>query len=242
MQQHKSKFKDENFKGTSSNIQSCIRLNDIGDIGDGTHLLFFNMMGFFSFRELTVEETVDFWMEFLSRIEIVPDFVTVHPDKPEWEKMYQKHNVEVRNDVECKWSDGEIGGYCTEFYVQDIEIGNIVNTMGSCIDVGFGLERLELVVNGRTYSKEEILVNSILKIVNSGYVPGHYGQGYVLKKLFRQCFREGIVVDHRLYEEEKSRQNRLLYKWNRMKDIERYKSKPKEWWWNTHGIDLDFVN
>ena len=37
--------------------------------------------------------------------------------------------VLVRIDNECLWSDGNIGGYCTEFYKNDIEIGNIVNTL-----------------------------------------------------------------------------------------------------------------
>ena len=64
MQQFKSKFKDTNFKGTLSNIQSCLRLNDLDEIGDGSHLLYFNMIGLFSFRELTVTQTIDIWMEF----------------------------------------------------------------------------------------------------------------------------------------------------------------------------------
>ena len=42
MQQFKSKFKDLNYTGTISNIQSCLRLNDLEEIGDGSHLLYFN--------------------------------------------------------------------------------------------------------------------------------------------------------------------------------------------------------
>ena len=61
MQQFKSFFKDENHKGTISNIQSCLRLNDIDEIGDGTHLLYFNMIGFFSFREWSVPQAIDYW-------------------------------------------------------------------------------------------------------------------------------------------------------------------------------------
>lgn len=54
MQQFKSKFKDVEHKGTVSNIQSCLRLNDLDEIGDGEHLLYFNMIGLFSFREMTM--------------------------------------------------------------------------------------------------------------------------------------------------------------------------------------------
>lgn len=242
MQQFKSQFKEENYKGTQSNIQSCIRLNDLDEIGDGTHLLYFDMLGFFSFREWTVKQTIDFWMEFLKKIGCYPDNVTIHPDKKEWEIFYSEYEVKVLYDDECIWRDGEIGGYCTEFYKDGIEIGNIVNTIETCIDVGFGQQRLEFVINGTRATKEETLQTSIIKMVESGYKPSHYKQGYVLKKLFRQCFKEGIEVDHPLYKEEKERQDKILWKWNRMKDMERYKKMPKEWWWNTHGIDLEFVN
>lgn len=77
MQQFKSKFKDVDYIGTNTNIQPCIRLNDIDEIGDGTHLLYFNMIGFFSFREKTLQEVIHFWMEFLNRIGIRPDYVTI---------------------------------------------------------------------------------------------------------------------------------------------------------------------
>ena len=242
MQQFKSLFKDENYKGTQSNIQSCIRLNDLDDIGDGTHLLYFDMLGFFSFREWTIKKTIDFWMEFLSRIGIYPDYVTIHPDRKEWTDYYKEYDIEIRYDNECIWSDGEIGGYCTEFYKGKIEIGNIVNTLGSCIDVGFGQQRLELIINNEKSTEEKTLVDSILKIIESGYKPNHYKQGYILKKLFRKCFNKGIEIDHPLYVEEKDRQNRLLLKWKRMSGMERYQKMPKEWWWNTHGIDLDLLN
>jgi len=123
MQQFKSNFKDLSCKGTLSNIQSCLRLNDIEEIGDGSHLLFFNMIGLFSFRELTVPQTIDLWMDFLNRIGIKPDYITIHPDKEDWRDWYKNYDVEVRYDEVCKWSDGEIGGYCTEFYKNEIEIG-----------------------------------------------------------------------------------------------------------------------
>ena len=237
MQQHKSKFKDLNYKGTISNIQSCLRLNDIDEIGDGTHLLYFNMIGFFSFREWTVPQTINYWLDFLKIIGITPDYVTIHPDKPEWSDFYK--DIEVRFDEECIWSDGDIGGYCTEFYKDGIEIGNIVNPLGTCIDVGFGLERLEMVLNKTTKTKQETLVETIKKIIESGFVPGNNKQGYLLKKLLRLCHKENIVIDHQFYYDEVERQERILVKWERLKD--KHKDKPKEWWWDTHGIDLDLI-
>lgn len=239
MQQFKSKFKDLNCKETISNIQSCIRVNDIEEIGDGSHLLYFNMIGLFSFRQWTVPQTIQFWMDFLQKIGINPDYVTIHPDKPEWKEYYLKYNIEVRYDEGCLWSDGEIGGYSTEFYKSDIEIGNIVNPLGDCIDVGFGLERLELVLTGKSRTKEETLKESVMKIIESGFRPTSTGSGYVLRKLLRLLYQNNIELDHPFYIEEKVRQEEIVSRYNKLKHRFRFKS--KEWWWNTMGIDLDLL-
>ena len=239
MQQFKEHFKNENIKGTISNIQSCIRLNDIDEIEDGNHLIHFDMLGFFSFREKSIEETISFWMDFLKHIGIKPDYVTVHPDKIQWKDFYSSYDLEIREDLECIWSDGEIGGYCTEFYKDGLEIGNIVNTIDTCIDVGFGLERIEFVLNNERSTKEKTLVKSISKIIESGYTPGHYKQGFILKKLIKTCIKEGIFIDNDFFIQEKIKIERISYTFERLWSMERYRSKPKEWWWNTHGIDLD---
>lgn len=240
MQQFKSKFSDLDHKETLSNIQPCIRLNDINEIGDGTHLLYFNMIGLFSFREKTVQEMIHFWMEFLNRIGIKPDYVTIHPDKiVEWSPYYKIYNIPIKWDGECKWSDGDIGGYCTEFYKDGVEIGNIVNPLGTCIDVGFGLERLELVLGGVPTTKNDILKETVMKIIESGFRPSHNGSGYILKNLLRTLCDNGLVIDHPFYNEEIKRQEINLSKYNRLKEKNKYKS--KEWWWDTHGIDLDLM-
>ena len=239
MQQFKSNYKDLNCRGTLSNVQSCLRLNDIDEIGDGSHLLYFNMIGLFSFRELTVPQTIDLWMDFLNRIGIKPDYITIHPDKEDWRDWYKNYDVEVRYDEGCKWSDGEIGGYCTEFYKNDIEIGNIVNTSGDCIDVGFGLERLELILTGKTKTKEETIKETVMKIIESGFKPSYVKQGYILRKLLRICYKEGIRIEHPFFDDEVKRQERNISKWNKLK--EKHKDKSKEWWWETMGIDLDLM-
>jgi alanyl-tRNA synthetase len=197
------------------------------------------MIGFFSFRDLSVPQAIDYWMGFLKRIGITPDYITIHPDKPEWSKFYDKYGVEVRLDEECIWSDGEIGGYCTEFYKDDIEIGNIVNPLGTCIDVGFGLERIEMVLNNTPKSKEDTLKETVFKMIESGFAPGNNKQGYILKKLLRLCHKNDVVIDHDFYRDEVVRQEKILVKWERLKD--KHKDKPKEWWWDTHGIDLDLI-
>lgn len=241
MQQFKTKFNDKEYKGTIANIQPCIRLNDINEIGDGTHLLYFNMIGLFSFRELTVKDAIDFWMSFLIEINAKPDTITIHPDKfSEWSQYYREYNVDIRLDDDCKWSDGEIGGYCTEFYINNIEIGNIVNPLGDCIDVGFGLERLNLIVNGGDNTdKNSVLKETILKIIDSGFKPFNLKQGYVLRKLLRQLYKNGGDIEHEYFKDEILRQDKIIERYNKLKH--RYQDKSKEWWYDTHGVDLDLI-
>lgn len=241
MQQFKNEFKNKEIKNlTIANIQPCIRLNDIEEIGDGEHLLYFNMIGLFSFRNMSVKETIDFWMEFLEkRLKLKIDYVTVHPDKyNEWKEYYKEYDVKTKTDKECEWSDGDIKGYCTEFYINDIEIGNIVNPLGDCIDVGFGFERLNNLVNGQiNKSKNKILGETIMKIIESGYKPNNLKQGYILRKLLRILYKNGEVLDHPFFKEEIERQENILNKYQKMK--KKYKDKPKEWWYESHGIDIE---
>lgn len=238
MQQYKKLFKDETYKNTFTNLQSCIRVNDIEEIGDGTHLIYFNMIGMFSFREWSVKETIDFWMTFLKELNVDLDYITIHPDKfDQWSEYYSEYNIKLRKDTECIWSDGEIGGYCTEFYSKGVEIGNIVNPIGTCIDVGFGLERLNFVLTNQQDNEIEVIKKSILKIVNSGYQPSNKGQGYILKKLLRLLWSHKIDWDYQLYIDECNRQELLKKKFERLKL--KYNHMSKEWWFDTHGINID---
>jgi alanyl-tRNA synthetase len=237
MQQFKSQFRDPNYRGTVSNIQGCLRLNDLDEIGDGTHLLHFDMMGLFSFRELSVQDAVNFWFDFLEEIGLRPDTVTIHPDRmEEWRGLYDGRNVIVKPDVECIWSDGEIGGYCTEFYIDGVEIGNIVNTNGDCIDVGFGLDRLLLFLGDIPPDRITVLQRGIGQIIKSGFVPGNKQQGYTLRRLLRLLVREGGDLDHPFFEEERVRQNLLREKFERLSP--KHGDKPPEWWMDTHGIEV----
>lgn len=105
MQQFKTQFKDKSIVGiTKANIQSCLRLVDLDNIDDATHFLCFDMIGlvYFHFEVLTVKQAIDFWMEFMStKLNLKPDYVTVHPDKSDWSVHYNEYDVEIRGDKEC---------------------------------------------------------------------------------------------------------------------------------------------
>ncbi|HMT03716.1 MAG TPA: alanine--tRNA ligase-related protein [Burkholderiales bacterium] len=241
MQQFKSQFNNNEYKNTIANIQPCIRMNDFDEIGDLTHLLYFNMIGLFSFREMTIKDTITFWIEFLQRINIIPEYVTIHSDRKEWMKYYKLLGVnDIRFDDEnCRWSDGDIGGYCTELFLEGIEIGNIVNPLDNCIDVGFGLERLEMFVNGKKVNKIETLKETALKIIESGYQPHNVKQGYVLRKILREIYKEGAILEHEFFTQEIERQNKIIERYNKLKT--KYFNKSRAWWYDTHGINLDEI-
>lgn len=246
MQKYKEAFKTNDFIATLANTQSCIRVNDIEEIGDSSHLVYFNMLGLFSFRDWGVATAIRFWIDFLKKIGLTPDYVTVHPDKindKQWTAIYENLRIKIVSDEDCTWSDGEIGGYCTEFFCynsenEPIEIGNIVNPLGTCIDAGFGLERLEIFVNNKTIDEVSTLKESILKIIDSGYKPSANKQGYVLRKLLRKLWQTGGTIDHHFFVKESKRQERNKSKYLKLRD--KHADKSLEWWWYTHGINPEF--
>lgn len=183
MHRFKEQFSNVSYTDIVFNIQKCLRLNDLDEIGDSTHYLTFHIVGMFSFRELSIHETIEFWLEFINVLDIPLTHITLHPDRTDWEKYYPS-TTKIVYDDNNKWSDGNIGGYCTEFFVNDIEIGNIVNPLGTCIDVGFGLERLlNIKYNLISETREEILKEACESLIYSGVSIDHNKQGYILKKL-----------------------------------------------------------
>jgi alanyl-tRNA synthetase len=236
MQQFKSLYRDPTYRNTIANIQKCFRLNDIDCIDDGFHSLAFDMIGLFSFHEYTVEWAIDFWFVYLQRINILPTHVTIHPFcLDEWLHYYKKYNVKIQPDSGCIWSDGEQGGYCTEFYVNDLEIGNIVNTGGDSIDAGFGLDRLMLCMGSKPLTEQETLIQGIETLINSGFSPGNRQQGYILRRLLRILYKKGWSYDHPFFIQEVSRQKKLRENYNRL--LPKNLNKTREWWKATHGID-----
>jgi alanyl-tRNA synthetase len=245
MQKYKAVFRDPLVtRKTVANVQTCIRLNDIDLVGDGTHAIAFDMIGLFSFRDWSVKQAVEFFHEFLSRCKVKLDHVTIHPDKrDEWSCIHPT-GVLVKEDAECKWSDGEVGGYCTEFYALDaagnaLEIGNVVNPLGDCIDVGFGLERIARVKGDPIRSKCEELFHASSLILASGVKPGNTQQGYVLRKILRQLDKVGGTIDHQFFYDEQLKRIKAVERYHRL--LPKHTDKSPAWWWDTHGISVEDV-
>lgn len=240
MQQHKTKFQDLNYKNTFSNVQSCLRLNDLDEIGDGTHLLVFNMLGLFSFREKSIQETISLFLDFMSYINLNIDYVTIHSDMLDLWRKYYPSTMEIRIDNNNIWSDGNIGGYCTEFYHKDIEVGNIVNPLGTCIDVGFGSERLESLVYGVSpKTKLETLESTILTLYNSGFIIGNNKENYIVKKLVTEYLLNGGKPLNDNIVSFLNTLEKRVETFTKSYGKQRYKDKDDKWWIDTFGMSVN---
>lgn len=252
MQQLKPKFKAADGT-TYGSLQSCVRTNDIDLIGDGSHLTSFVMVGNFSFKGPSYEHSVEMWTAILWELlgfRLYDCEVRVHPERPDHKKMWESRNLHVVDDPECVWSDGDIGGHCCEVFYKGLEIGNLVNPLGHSTDVGFGLERLLQVVEGKGRADETELFDQSLSPIardhgrtlrlmrENGILPGNKGREYVCRRLLRKMMLNTLDLDAAgLWDW--IRDERLLYLKRQdtaRKAWKRHKDKPPEWWWDTFGI------
>lgn len=147
-------------------IQKSFRTSDIEEVGDKTHLTFFEMLGNFSFDGYFKEMAIQYAYEYFNEIGIEIDFVTVFqgdkeiPYDEESEKIWKKLGIrEIRQYGKEDNFWGPTGaegpcGPCTEIYVNGVEVWNIVfneyykseegykkmDKVG--VDTGMGFERL----------------------------------------------------------------------------------------------------
>jgi hypothetical protein len=248
MQRFKPRFRQPDGQ-TLSTLQSCIRTNDIDLVGDGTHLTYFEMLGNFSFNGVSYEQSVELWHSILTRLHLPVSHITVHPTQDGHRRLWERLGYVVRPDEGCQWSDGEIGGYCCEVFVGDLEIGNLVNPLEHSTDVGFGWERLHQVVERVNRVDESSLfghghpilkdhVRAIESMRYNGVRPGNKGREYVCRRLLRRmlplvecsdsfAFQDWLDSEREL-REKRFREGRRLLK--------RHGDKPDDWWWDTLGI------
>jgi len=151
MQQFKRYFTGDldpikNFgsKNTVS-IQKSFRTSDIDEVGDASHLTFFEMLGNFSFGGYFKEEAIKYAYEFITEVMKLPiDYVSIFEGDPskssgsaisadtESEKIWRSlgvKNIKKFGREDNFWGPTGAEGPCgptTEIYINNVEIWNIV--------------------------------------------------------------------------------------------------------------------
>lgn len=244
MQNLKEKF---SFPDNSkySNLQSCIRTNDLDLIGDSAHLTSFEMLGCFGFGTNDYKECCKMWHLIVKELNIPITHVNVHPDSDHYD-IWHDLGYKILVTEDCKWSDGNIGGYCCELFKDDLEIGNLVNPLGHSIDVGFGLERMVQIIENKDRVDDTSLFNQSYNSINrdlsrtlnllysQNIKPGSKGRNNIARILARkwigecnEIFKEWIIKERKIMSDNKKKLE--LFKNDFM-------NKPFEYWYNTHGL------
>ena len=148
MQQFKSYYLDEEspYGDRTASVQKCVRTSDIDEVGDESHLTFFEMLGNFSFRSNYFrKEAIEFGYEFVTKELGIPlDRITISvfkgdpnsnfPDEKESLKIWKglgipEDKIFFGDSKDNFWGPTGDKGPCgptTEIYIDDVEIWNIV--------------------------------------------------------------------------------------------------------------------
>ncbi|MFA6076529.1 MAG: alanine--tRNA ligase-related protein [Candidatus Paceibacterota bacterium] len=167
-------------------VQKCVRTGDIDEVGDATHLTFFEMLGNFSFGGYWKKEAIEYAYDFITKeLNLTIDYVSVFEGDTEtpadnesreiWKNIDSKLKIKNHNRADNFWGPTGDEGPCgptTEIYINGVEIWNIVfnefyktkegkyeplKVRG--IDTGMGLERLSVQVQKKKNVFETDLFN-----------------------------------------------------------------------------------
>lgn len=127
-----------------TSVQKCFRTTDIEDVGDKTHLTFFEMLGNFCFADYWKKDAILWGYEFITKeLKVSPDRIRVsifagNDQVPKDEESFSiwhkdvglsKEKIMLSDIHDNFWGPTGNGGPCgptTEIYIDGIEIWNIV--------------------------------------------------------------------------------------------------------------------
>lgn len=171
-------------------VQKCIRTGDIDEVGDNSHLTFFEMLGNWSLGDYWKKESIEYSFEFLTKILKIPkeklEVTCFKGDKDspkdlEAEKIWKSlglNKIKFLGKEENWWGPAGETGPCgpdTEIFVDGIEIWNNVfmeyektkdgkfsPAKQKNIDTGMGVERTVAILNNL---KDVYLTDSFKPII-----------------------------------------------------------------------------
>lgn len=229
-----------------ASCQKCFRTSDIEEVGDERHLTFLEMLGNFSFGGYFKEEAIKLAYEFLFIELKLPlnnvIFTVFGGDRelPEdkdsteiWKKLgIPESKIKKSGREDNFWGPTGKEGPCgptTEIHIKGIEVWNLVFNeyyqdenkkltplKQKGVDTGMGLERLTMIVQGkssvfetdlffpiinelritnyelRNIKAERIIADHIkgaVFLISEGILPSNVERGYVLRRILRRAIR-----------------------------------------------------
>lgn len=185
---------DEAPTKTVATCQPCIRTSDIDEVGDETHLTFFEMLGNFSFNDYFKKEAIAYAWEFLTEVlgieksRIHATYFEGGNDVPADNESLEilktiegLKEIEPQNFEENFWSlatENSPGGPTAEFYVDNVEVWNLVfneyvfrggqyeKSEFRGVDTGMGLERMLAVLENKTDVYQTDLFEPIIQQIS----------------------------------------------------------------------------
>lgn len=181
--------------------QKCVRTSDIEEVGDETHLTFFEMLGNFSFGGYWKKEAIKYAHEFITKeLGLTIDYVSVFRDDESgipadeesrviWQSIDPSLTIKDHKKEDNFWGPTGDEGPCgptTEIYIDGVEIWNIVfneyykdksgqfsKLSQTGVDTGMGLERLVKVMQRVDNVFETDLFVPIMQVAKSRVVADH---------------------------------------------------------------------
>ncbi len=226
-------FPEEAPASRVTTCQKCVRTGDIDEVGDQTHLTFFEMLGNFTFGYPKVEgsyfkkESIEWAWEFLTEVLEIDKsriYATYFKDDnsgvPEdTESLEILKTIEGLKEIipqgfgDNFWSlgtEGSPGGPTVEFYVDGVEVWNLVfnefvmkngtyePSELKGVDTGMGLERLVAKMQGKSevyqIDSTKPILNKIEEITELKYGDKPDSECEDCWVEVRRAFR--IVADH----------------------------------------------
>ena len=176
----------------TASIQKSFRTSDIDEVGDETHLTFFEMMGNFSFGGYFKQGAIKYARDFINELGLEIQYVTIFagegnvPKDEESVRIWRELGVtDIREAGRADnfWGPTGDEGPCgptTEIYINGVEIWNIVFNEYYCrgdksleklktpgVDTGMGLERLAMIAQRKKNIFETDLFTALFELLSA---------------------------------------------------------------------------
>ncbi|MBI2013895.1 MAG: glycine--tRNA ligase subunit alpha [Candidatus Colwellbacteria bacterium] len=231
----------------ATSVQKSFRTSDIDEVGDERHLTFFEMLGHFSFGDYFKKETIKWTYELLTDIfgikkDRISATVFAGDDKipfdeesyNTWVKFLPESKIKKGPRADNVWGPPGPEGPCgaaNEVYVDGMEVATLVFMEYFCakdggltplsqkgVDVGWGLERMAMIIDGKANVFETDLLQPIIDLlpkdlnsrkkriiadhsraiaflISDGVRPSNKEAGYILRRLMRRLITHLVDIN-----------------------------------------------